>query len=104
MDDVSTIAAVLGSSEYTSFVAKDGEAVIGFLSVKGSGYVFSLCVAPEYRRKRVATRMVEAYLKDSAAKWIYADATTESFGAPARAFYESLGMKAVPFMRYVRRI
>lgn len=78
--------------------------VVGFLSVQTSGYIDCMCVHPKYRRRHIASRLIQTCLSDSGFDFLYADATTETCGAPARAFYESLGMKAVPFMRYVRRI
>ena len=76
--------------------AFDGVHLIGFVNVASDGgihaFVLDTCVAPEFRRQGIATRLVEIatnVARERGAEWLHVD-----FEPHLTGFYRSLGFAA----------
>ncbi|MDL2405173.1 GNAT family N-acetyltransferase [Rhizobium calliandrae] len=76
--------------------AFDGLRLVGFVNVASDGgthaFILDTCVAPEFRRRGIATRLVEMatnVARDRGAEWLHVD-----FEPHLTEFYRRLGLAA----------
>lgn len=78
------------------FVAMQGDAVVGFCHCWTGAYIKNLAVAPEVRRRGLATALVTRALQEFAQRGASAvDLETEVDNEAAQALYTKLGFTAV---------
>lgn len=76
------------------FVAKDGEKIVGFCTIKikkGDGYVDLLGVLPRYRRKHIGSRLIDRALVFLSKRVKRIFVVTEGENVPANRLYQKKG-------------
>ncbi|MBY8871343.1 GNAT family N-acetyltransferase [Micromonospora sp. PLK6-60] len=89
-------------------VAEDGDALLGFAAWhtnadRRSGEIEIIAVAADLRRQHVGTALcahVFEAMRQAGAEVVSIGTGGDRFHEAARAFYDSLGMTAVPLVRY----
>jgi ribosomal protein S18 acetylase RimI-like enzyme len=96
---------------YVAVAEHDG-VIVGFVAwqthpEKGYGQVDFVAVAPSHRRRGLADELCRhafADMKDRGMRVVEIGTGGDPFHAPARAFYESLGMTAFPVVFYYQEL
>ncbi|SCG72514.1 GNAT family N-acetyltransferase [Micromonospora humi] len=93
-------------------VAEDGDALLGFAAWRTdpdrrSGEIDIIAVAVARRRRHVGTALCAhafAAMRQAGAEVVSIGTGGDPFHEPARAFYDRLGMTALPLVRYYRSL
>lgn len=75
-----------------SYVAKDGDALVGLLEVRGRSHVLLLFVRQGFQGQGIGRNLLEAYLVGEA--WEPGDVVTVNAAPGSAEFYGALGFKA----------
>lgn len=94
------------------FVATDGQAVLGFVSVRinaaeRSGEIEMIAVDPDLQRRGVARSLTDRALevmRDAHCTLAHVATGGDAGHAAARALYEASGFTALPLVRYYREL
>jgi N-acetylglutamate synthase-like GNAT family acetyltransferase len=97
---VRTIHHPLFANEFanTSYTIKEGEKVIAYLfglysQTEPTAYMHALCVHPKYKRKGLATRLVQHFVKDAKSNGCkHLKSLTSPPNKHSISFHKSLGM------------
>lgn len=94
-----SVASELNNPLSLWLVALDGETVVGYVgsqSVMGESDMMNVAISPEYRRKGVATRLIEALVEALEKNGNHSlSLEVRASNAPAIALYEGMGFLEV---------
>jgi ribosomal protein S18 acetylase RimI-like enzyme len=107
-DDVDGIETLLAFDSDALVVARDADAVVGSLITGWDGWrasMYRLAVAPAYRRRGIARRLVaegEARLRALGARRFHLIVQEQE--ETARGFWEAVGYEPTPQLRFVKTL
>jgi ribosomal protein S18 acetylase RimI-like enzyme len=93
-------------------VAREGEQVAGFVALRrhaedGIGEIYMIAVDPDFQRRGIAaelTRYALDWFKEQGLTVAMVETGGDPGHAPARAAYEAAGFRALPSVRYFRKV
>jgi ribosomal protein S18 acetylase RimI-like enzyme len=93
------------------WMAIEGDAVVGFVSVKLHsavlGEIYMIAVDPAYQRRGIGTELGQyalAWMKKSGISVAMVETGGDPGHAPARRTYEGMGFRELPIARYFKKL
>jgi ribosomal protein S18 acetylase RimI-like enzyme len=105
------VEEVCTSADANVWIAIEGDAVVGFVSVKLHsavlGEIHMIAVDPDFQRRGIGTELAQyalAWMKKAGISAAMIDTGGDPGHAPARRTYEGVGFRELPIARFFKKL
>ncbi len=106
------VESVCGDDDVSVWVACEGSQVAGFVALKlhaedRMGEIYMIAVDPDFQRRGIAKALTQhslAWFAEAGMTTVLVETGGDPGHAPARRTYESAGFRALPTVKYFRKL
>ncbi len=106
-----SVRDTIGSAEMSTWVAMEGDAVAGFMSIKMHsatfGEIYMIATDPNFQKRGIASKMTGFaldWMKNKGVTIAMVDTGGDPGHGPARRTYEKAGFGLLPVARYFKKL